>query len=274
MLCCIACTLCACKKKNLPPVDDAPIVLVNFPATATEEATLGSEYRLKIKSVKDENGKEYTVSAVVTDSAQKPVTLINGDAFQVTDKDGYVIVYTAATGTTPQTQTLTISVKDEEKPTIVISAPQEGTVGTEYVLPDIAISDLSGSVADSSVKLYYVGESDERVDFTEQEGVRKFTPTKAGTYKIVAYARDAANNDRTDEKTFTVDVAIAANAIYDPASVKAKERLTADTQIDTQIVTAGAVLILFFRATKRSLLGLIFASDPFTSFHTTKVTIT
>ena len=137
-VCLAVCAFCGCN--NRP---SAPIVLVDFPATAAEEVTLGSEYRLKIKTVKDENGKEYAVSAIVTDSKGQNVELTNGETFAVTDKDGYVIVYTANTGASPQTQTLTLTVIDAEKPTIVISEPSEGVVGVEYTLPAISFSDIS-----------------------------------------------------------------------------------------------------------------------------------
>lgn len=98
----IACAFCACNKPEPdapPPADEEkPIVLVDFPTTATEEVLLGSEYRLKIKKVKDKSGKEYNVSASVTDSKSAEVALNNGDAFRVTDIDGYTVVYTAETG--------------------------------------------------------------------------------------------------------------------------------------------------------------------------------
>lgn len=240
----IACAFCACNKPEPdapPPADEEkPIVLVDFPTTATEEVLLGSEYRLKIKKVKDKSGKEYNVSASVTDSKSAEVALNNGDAFRVTDIDGYTVVYTAETGKTPQTQTLTLTVKDEEKPTVVIDDPKDGTVGEEYTLPEITFSDLSGKISTSSVTLYYVGDTDEKVDFTEEAGARKFTPNKTGEYSVVAYAKDEAGNERTDRKNFTVDIAMAENVIYSPASIEAKERLTADTEIKTEIVTAGS----------------------------------
>ncbi|MFR6641867.1 MAG: hypothetical protein ACLUSP_11620 [Christensenellales bacterium] len=200
---------------------------------------LGSEYRLKIKRSRTKAAKSITFPQSVTDSESAEVALNNGDAFRVTDMDGYTVVYTAETGKTPQTQTLTLTVKDEEKPTVVIDDPKDGTVGEEYTLPEITFSDLSGKIATSSVTLYYVGDTDEKVDFTEEAGARKFTPNKAGEYSVVAYAKDEAGNERTDRKNFTVDIAMAENVIYLPASIEAKERLTADTEMKTEIVNRG-----------------------------------
>ena len=240
---------------------DEPIVLVDFPATATEEATLGSEYRLKIKTVKDENGKEYAVSAVVTDSKGQNVELTNGETFHVTDIGGYTIVYTANTGVSQQTQTLTLNVKDTEKPTIVISEPSEGVVGVEYTLPAISFSDMSGTIAESSVSLKFVGESETAVDITETGGVRKFTPEHKGEYKIVAYAKDQAGNERTEEKTFFVDVAMAANVVFDPDSIKAKERITPNTDVVTAVGTGDRSYISFSR-TEQTAAWVTFSISP------------
>lgn len=87
------------------------------------------------------------------------------------------------TGKTPQTQTLTLTVKDEEKPTVVIDDPKNGTVGEEYTLPEITFSDLSGKIATSSVTLYYVGDTDEKVDFTEEAAQESLTPNKTASIR-------------------------------------------------------------------------------------------
>lgn len=214
----------------------ADVVLVDFPAEKTESVELGDVYRLRGTTVSDTEGNEYRVSNKVTRSDGEEVFVIGGE-FDIEFLGGYTIVYTAQTGDSVQTSTVTLTVTDTESPLIRIGSPAVGTVGSEYTLPQIIISDRSGNIAEQSVKVYQT-ESGEEQTVTKSDGKYTFTPVFAGEYKIVVWAKDAAGNDDEAEITFTVNEVFAANVIFSPEAMFAAERITASQPVKTEQVLA------------------------------------
>lgn len=186
------------------------VVLVDFPATATETVSLGDTYRITRTDVKDEAGNSYRLSAAVTDSKDVDVAVIGGE-FDVTDPDGYKIVYTAKiTDSDTRTMTVTLTVADTVPPVIVIVKPADGEVGKPYALPNITVTDLSGGAIEKSVKLYAMNgdEQGDEIPLTESDGRFTFTPAAEGKFRIVVTATDSAGNTNTKTSDFIVGAAM------------------------------------------------------------------
>ncbi len=213
------------------------VTLVDFPAERTETVELGDTYQLRGTTVSDTAGNEYRVSSSVTRSDGEEVLVI-GDEFDIEYLGGYTIVYTAQTGDSTQTSTVTLTVVDNERPLIRIGTPVEGTVGSVYTLPQIIISDLSGNIAEQSIKVYLT-EGDEEQTLTETDGTYTFRPASAGEYRIVVRAKDAAGNEDQAEISFTVNEVFEENVIFSPSAMFAADRISASQPVTPEQVSAG-----------------------------------
>ena len=213
------------------------VKLVDFPATVTDEAQpLGDVYTLR-RTVADEDGNSYPLSASVKTHVGGDVTVISG-RFDLTDKDGYVVTYTAKVAENDiRTSVVTVPVYDATAPVIAITAPENGTVGELYTLPTITFSD-DFAVTESSVKLYLVKGSDseelEEIVLTESDGKYGFTPTEAGVYRIVATAKDAAGHETVRTADFYVDKPSLDGEIFNPASLTADSQLSSNKDPNTK----------------------------------------
>lgn len=214
----------ACGEKS--PAD---VTLVDFPAEKNETVYLGDSYKLASTTVSDTEGNTYRVSYEVTRSDGEEVLVIGGE-FDIEFLGGYTIVYTAQVGDSAQTSTVKLSVTDNESPLIRISSPSDGTVGKAYTLPQIVVSDLSGNIAEQSVRVYLT-EGNVEQNLTEADGTYTFTPQTVGEYKIVVYAKDAAGNEDEAEASFLVKEVFGEDVIFDPTATFAANQITASDPV-------------------------------------------
>ena len=189
--------LAACKQKG--------VTLKDFPETETQTVALGSVYELKTQA-EGEDGNTYRLTFQVRtrDDAAVPVF---DDRFDVTDIGGYVITYTAVTDGVTQTSVVTLDVTDDTAPTISISKPENGSVGEEYELPVITVSDLAGTSPEVTVKVYLIreGERTEITSLSERGGRYYFTPESVGTYEIEVTAVKTNGQSKTATRSFNID---------------------------------------------------------------------
>lgn len=200
------------------------IRLVDFPATVTdEEQTLGDVYELR-RTVEDEAGKSYNLSAEVKTAGGGLVNVVNS-SFELTDPSGYVVTYTAIVGEKDtRTCVVTVPVVDRENPTVAIGNAANAVVGEKYTLPEVKFTDYTELVS-TSVKVFYVTEDGEtEIELKTEDGKYTFTPASVGTYRISATATDSAGNTTTRTLDFIADV-ILRGEIFRPDSLGARDQI-------------------------------------------------
>lgn len=181
------------------------VKLVDFEPTATESKKLGDIYEL-LRTVEDEDGNTYTLSYdVKTKAGTSANDKVVDFRFELTNVDGYTITYTAViSDKDTRTRVVTLTLTDNDPPAISIGAAPVGTTGQLYTLPSITFNDLSG-VAEQTVDVHLVvGETLTKQELTTEGGIRTFTPTISGIYRISAYAKDNKGNDITRTADFQV----------------------------------------------------------------------
>ena len=209
--------LAACKQKG--------VTLKDFPETETQTVALGSVYELKTQA-EGEDGNTYLLTFQVRtrDDAAVPVF---DDRFDVTDIGGYVITYTAVTDGVTQTSVITLDVTDDTAPTISISKPENGSVGEEYELPVITVSDLAGTSPEVTVKVYLIreGERTEITSLSERGGRYYFTPESVGTYEIEVTAVKTNGQSKTATRSFNIDEPVAEGEVFSPDVVSPESQI-------------------------------------------------
>lgn len=216
---------------------ESGVTLVDFPPTATEEAQkLGDVYQLR-RTVSDEDGNEYNLTAEVKTSAGAVVSDVINASFELTDIGGYTITYTVTVAEGDvRTSVVTVPCYDDTPPVINIGTAADGVVGELYTLPAITFSDLD-AVSERSVTVYLVaadGGLTEVKGLTETEGTYTFTPTAAGTYRISAYAKDSSGNEVTRTSDFIVDILLEGE-VFNPEYSGARDQLSTDKDPNTNI---------------------------------------
>lgn len=210
--------LAACKQKG--------VTLKDFPETETQTVALGSVYELKTQA-EGEDGNTYRLTFQVRtrDDAAVPVF---DDRFDVTDIGGYVITYTAVTDGVTQTSVITLDVTDDTAPTISISKPENGSVGEEYTLPVITVSDLAGTSPEVTVKVYLIREGDctEITSLSERGGRYYFTPESVGTYEIEVTAVKTNGQSKTATRSFNIDEPVAEGEVFSPEVVSPESQIS------------------------------------------------
>ena len=210
--------LAACKQKG--------VTLKDFPETETQTVALGSVYELKTQA-EGEDGNTYRLTFQVRtrDDAAVPVF---DDRFDVTDIGGYVITYTAVTDGVTQTSVITLDVTDDTAPTISISKPENGSVGEEYTLPVITVSDLAGTSPEVTVKVYLIreGERTEITSLSERGGRYYFTPESVGTYEIEVTAVKTNGQSKTATRSFNIDEPVAEGEVFSPEVVSPESQIS------------------------------------------------
>lgn len=216
---------------------ESGVTLVDFPATATEESQkLGDVYQLR-RTVSDEDGNEYNLTAEVKTSAGAVVSDVINASFELTDIGGYTITYTVTVAEGDvRTSVVTVPCYDDTPPVINIGTAADGVVGELYTLPAITFSDLD-AVSERSVTVYLVaadGGLTEVKGLTETEGTYTFTPTAAGTYRISAYAKDSSGNEVTRTSDFIVDILLEGE-VFNPEYSGARDQLSTNKAMSTNI---------------------------------------
>ncbi len=153
----------------------------------TESVRLGERYRLEVAPLV--NGDEYcSVSASVADSKGGDVKAPNG-YFTVTDIEGYVITYTANAPKKPRYRTVTLEVKNEKEPNVVIGdCDVTYGLGEVFTFPSVTVYDLAGESLTPTAEVYKL-EGEEQIKQETDEN--SFTCEYAGRYIFKATATNS-----------------------------------------------------------------------------------
>lgn len=165
------------------------------------EVLNGDSFVLDLTAAKDENGNKYEVSAVVKDTDGNTVT-VTGGRFTASDLRGYTVVYTAALpdGKTVS-RTVTVTVKDNDKPNVVLEAAAKTVkIGGDFILPVATVTDRSGEIISP---VYEITDTDGSVQEYDKENM-VYVPTAAGEFKLTVSATDSSGNTGKAEHIFYV----------------------------------------------------------------------
>lgn len=152
------------------------------------EVTLGDSYTVPQKTARDKEGKSYPVEIKVLKKATgTEIPLIYG-AFDVFDVSGYDVLYTATSENAKALKTVTLTVKDEGKPVVMIKGNNVAEVNKRYTFPEISVYDDSGKT-ENTIEVY--DDANQKVS-SDEEG---FTPAQIGEYELRVTAKDEDGNE-------------------------------------------------------------------------------
>lgn len=152
------------------------------------EVTLGDSYTVPQKTARDKEGKSYPVEIKVLKKATgTEIPLIYG-AFDVFDVSGYDVLYTATSENAKALKTVTLTVKDEGKPVVMIKGNNVAEVNKRFTFPEISVYDDSGKT-ENTIEVY--DDADRKVS-SDEEG---FTPAQIGEYELRVTAKDDDGNE-------------------------------------------------------------------------------
>ena len=152
------------------------------------EVTLGDSYTVPQKTARDREGKSYPVEIKVLKKATgTEIPLIYG-AFDVFDVSGYDVLYTATSENAKALKTVTLTVKDEGKPVIMIKGNNVAEVNKRFTFPEISVYDDSGKT-ENTIEVY--DDANHKVS-SDEEG---FTPAQIGEYELRVTAKDDDGNE-------------------------------------------------------------------------------
>lgn len=152
------------------------------------EVTLGDSYTVPQKTARDKEGKSYPVEIKVLKKATgTEIPLIYG-AFDVFDVSGYDVLYTATSENAKALKTVTLTVKDEGKPVIMIKGNNVAEVNKRFTFPEISVYDDSGKT-ENTIEVY--DDANHKVS-SDEEG---FTPAQIGEYELRVTAKDDDGNE-------------------------------------------------------------------------------
>ena len=206
----------------------AQIEYVGFDVPATAEAAYGTTYTLPEFTVTDKDDNVYSVDVEVTcDGAA--VAIVAGK-IELTELKTYVIKYTI-TGT-DVTKTLTLTVKDGVKPTVIIGETKAWYfVGEEITLPEVSVTDNLDSDLAYEMSVY----SGEAPVAEKVSG--KITLSAQGRYILKATAKDSAGNVGENQVEIIVRSAAKKGEIVDIDSELIADTVTAWNNNDSSLIT-------------------------------------
>lgn len=206
-------------------VDTSNVQLAEFD-DVTASVLLGDEYTLP-ETVKDEDGKEYSVSYSIQTQSGKSVGAIDG-VFWVDRFENYSILCSVKLSETDvRTRTINLTVQDKGAPTITFSDFEDGATGIEYTLPVVTVSDNSGENIIPSAKLYKLYGATRGEEMNINSG--KFTPSESGYYLYEVTAIDGSGNTAT-----------ATEVLYFYGGVRTTDLLTFDEPEYLEFLDLGA----------------------------------
>ena len=206
-------------------VDTSNVQLAEFD-DVTASVLLGDEYTLP-ETVKDEDGKEYSVSYSIQTQSGKSVGAIDG-VFWVDRFENYSILCSVKLSETDvRTRTINLTVQDKGAPTITFSDFEDGATGIEYTLPVVTVSDNSGENIIPSAKLYKLYGATREEEMNINSG--KFTPSESGYYLYEVTAIDGSGNTAT-----------ATEVLYFYGGVRTTDLLTFDEPEYLEFLDLGA----------------------------------
>lgn len=152
------------------------------------EVTLGDSYTVPQKTARDKEGKSYPVEIKVLKKATgTEIPLIYG-AFDVFDVSGYDVLYTATSENAKALKTVTLTVKDEGKPVVMIKGNNVAEVNKRFTFPEISVYDDSGKT-ENTIEVY--DDANHKVS-SDEEG---FAPAQIGEYELRVTAKDDDGNE-------------------------------------------------------------------------------
>ena len=152
------------------------------------EVTLGDSYTVPQKTARDKEGKSYPVEIKVLKKATgTEIPLIYG-AFDVFDVSGNDVLYTATSENAKALKTVTLTVKDEGKPVVMIKGNNVAEVNKRFTFPEISVYDDSGKT-ENTIEVY--DDANQKVS-SDEEG---FTPAQIGEYELRVTAKDDDGNE-------------------------------------------------------------------------------
>ena len=206
-------------------VDTSNVQLAEFD-DVTASVLLGDEYTLP-ETVKDEDGKEYSVSYSIQTQSGKSVGAVDG-VFWVDRFENYSILCSVKLSETDvRTRTINLTVQDKGAPTITFSDFEDGATGIEYTLPVVTVSDNSGENIIPSAKLYKLYGATREEEMNINSG--KFTPSESGYYLYEVTAIDGSGNTAT-----------ATEVLYFYGGVRTTDLLTFDEPEYLEFLDLGA----------------------------------
>lgn len=206
-------------------VDTSNVQLAEFD-DVTASVLLGDKYTLP-ETVKDEDGKEYSVSYSIQTQSGKSVGAMDG-VFWVDKFENYSILCSVTLSETDvRTRTISLTVQDKGAPIINFSDFEDGATGVEYTLPDVTVSDNSGENIIPSAKLYKLYGATRGEEMNINSG--KFTPTESGYYLYEVTAIDGSGNTAT-----------ATEVLYFYGGVRTTDLLTFDESEYLELLDLGA----------------------------------
>lgn len=199
-----------CQPANNPPEpDNGPFDMSKVAVSGEEEtltAELGIRYQIPVPQVKYA-GMEKEVTFDVVDSGENAVEIISrGTCIFVEDVNGYTVrYYIEHLNESHRVASSVINVSDTVGPEIKLPASAYSMVvyiDSTVEIPTPEISDKSGSVEASDVKVYF---GDQEIDYTPGEAgaVGTFTADRYGEYTIEYSATDASGNQTVVPVTLT-----------------------------------------------------------------------
>ena len=104
------------------------------------------------------------------------------------DVSGYDVLYTATSENAKALKTVTLTVKDEGKPVVMIKGNNVAEVNKRFTFPEISVYDDSGKT-ENTIEVY--DDANHKVS-SDEEG---FTPAQIGEYELRVTAKDDDGNE-------------------------------------------------------------------------------
>lgn len=207
LLCVI--TLCSCNNKT-----EGKTELVDFADETIYVAAYNDVSIAPYLVAIDESGNRYVGTATVTDESGNPVN-VEFNLFEASSYQTYSVVITVEVSAEDvRKRTISVIALDGSAPIITFSnEPGNSRVGTEYVLPEITAVKSSGEVFEPIIEIVLVDGKNE-IKQTVENG--KFTPSRAGSYKMTVTVTDKLGTVTQVKKVFVIKSSPPENTPEDP----------------------------------------------------------
>ncbi len=172
-------------------------------------ADYGAEYELPA-AIATRDGRNIELTVKAYDSRNNEVSVENG-RINVTDIDGYKIVYSAEDGGVRAEETITVEVNDTRIPIITVNERNGALVmkGETVTVPSSSVRIITGEDLTASVKI--IGPDGGEV--AAKDGT--FVADKVGEYKLVYTALSETGNSSSEEITLVCKDGVRLNAFED-----------------------------------------------------------
>ena len=172
-------------------------------------ADYGTEYEFPA-AIATRDGRNIELTVKAYDSQNNEVTVENG-RINVTDLNGYKIVYSAEDGGVRAEETVIVEVNDTRIPIITVNERNGALVmkGEKITVPSSSVRIITGEELTASVKI--TGPDGNEVVVTDGA----FVASEVGEYKLVYTALSATGNSGEEEITLVCKDGVRLNAFED-----------------------------------------------------------